>query len=62
MKLYFVHPDTKGRVRMSVPVHKANAIRALFREQGYCEVSGEEYRRFTRKWSLSELDKEEDEE
>lgn len=61
MKLYFIHPNTKGRVRMRVPANKADAIRSLFREQGYREVSAEEYLRFVRRWPLSELDEDEEE-
>ena len=62
VKLYFVHPDTKGRALMRVPTSKADAVRAVFRERGYREVSAEEYLRFVRRWPLSELDNEEDEE
>ena len=61
VKLYFVHPDTKGRALMRVPTSKADAVRAVFREEGYREVSAEEYLRFVHRWPLSELDEDEEE-
>ena len=55
-KLYFIHPETKGRIDLTLPKDKAEAVVALLEAQGYRQVSAAEYSAWARRYPLAELD------
>jgi len=57
-KLYFVHPQTKGRVVMTVPTGKVAQITKVLIRQGYQQVSRDEYIRWGKRYPTTRLDKE----